>query len=273
MTVAQQMDPRTRVGNPAIDSMGIRDRLGGAHAARTLMFRELDALVRYCGTTPQPRDAYRLAIVDANCLAKRSAKSRSLTFRHLVDLYGLEDTQLVFVSLMHFWQRDPESGPILALCAALARDGWLARLADYILNLKVGASVSRIVVEDQIERLAPERLSDATRKSLAQNINSTFTQSGHLKGRSTKYRIRAKPTPTNAAFALLISYASGARGSALFETVYTKALDCSREESMAMAEAASRRGLMRFNRVGDVMEVAFPDIISRADLERIHGQN
>ncbi|QGM21794.1 hypothetical protein GJ672_05645 [Spiribacter sp. 2438] len=273
MTVAQPIDPRTRVGNAILDSIGIKDRLGGTHAARTMMFTELYALVRYCGSTPKPREAYRLAVIDHNCLAKRSAKSRSLTFRHLVDLYGLEDTQLVFVSLLHFWQRDPESGPMLALCAALARDGWLARLADRIFRLEVGTEVSRMAIEEQIEQLAPERLSDATRKSLAQNINSTFTQSGHLKGRSRKHRTRAKATPTTAAYALLISYASGARGPALFETVYTKSLDCSREEAMAMAEAASRRGLMRFNRVGDVMEVAFPDIVSRADLERIHEQN
>lgn len=257
----------------AINSIGIKDRLGGAHAARTMMLAELDTLVSYCGATPQSREAYRVAIVDRNCLAKRSAKSRSLSFRHLVDLYGLDCTQMVFVALLYFWQSDPEARPMLALCAALARDGWLAKAADSIFQSEVGERVSREAVEECIEQLAPQQLSEATRKSLAQNINSTFTQSGHLKGRRQKYRTQALATPAVVAFALILSYAAGARGPALFETLYTKALDCSREEAMAMAEAASRRGLMRFNRVCDVMEVSFPDIISGVDLERIHEQD
>jgi hypothetical protein len=41
---------------------------------------------------------------------------------------------------------------------------------------------------------------------------------------------------------------------------------------LAMADAASRRGFMRFNRMGEVMEVSFPDIVSNADLERMHEQ-
>jgi len=133
--------------------------------------------------------------------------------------------------------------------------------------------VSRLAVEKRIEQLDPERFSDATRKSLAQNVNSTFTQSGHLKGRNKKYRIQAKATPATTAYALMLSYAEGARGPALFKTIYVKALDCSNEEAIAMAEAASRRGLMRFNRVGDVMEVAFPNIITNSELERIHEQD
>ncbi|MFP4183461.1 MAG: hypothetical protein ACLFRW_02665 [Halorhodospira sp.] len=257
----------------AIQSIGINERLRGAHTARTMMFAELDTLVRYCGNEPQPREVYRAAIVDHNCLAKRSVRSRSLSFRHLTDLYGLDCTQLVFVALMYFWERDPEARPILALCAALARDGWLAGVASYVLQVEEGATVAREAVEEHIELIAPEQLSEATRKSLAQNINSTFTQSGHLQGRRQKYRTQALATPAAVAFALILSYAAGARGPALFETLYTKALDCSKEEAMAMAEAASRRGLMRFNRVGDVMEVSFPGIISGVDLERIHEQD
>ena len=238
-----------------------------------MMLAELETLLRCCGDIPQAREAYRSAIINQNCLAKRSAKSRSLSARHLIDLYGLDKSQLVFAALLHYWQCDEASRPMLALCASLARDGWLAKVASYVIQFEIGAAVSRIAVEEQIERLAPDRLTDATRKSLAQNINSTFTQSGHLNGRSRKHRTQARATPAAAAYALLLGYASGARGPALFETIYTKALDCSTEDAIAMAEAASRRGLMRFNRVGDVMEVAFPEIISGPDLERIHEQN
>ena len=256
----------------AIGTAGIKHRLGGAHTARTMMLTELGALIAHCGMSPLPMEAYRAAIVDENILGKRSAKSRTLSFRHLVDLYGLSADELVFAGLLHFWERDADAAPMLAFCAALARDGWLSGVAGCVLDAEEGQTVTRQAVEERIEHLAPERLSMATRKSLAQNINSTFTQSGHLVGRVKKRRSKAQATPAVVAYALLLAYADRARGPATFETLYAKALDCSRDEMLAMADAASRRGFMRFNRVGEVMEVSFPDIVSNADLERMHEQ-
>lgn len=257
----------------AIATSGIRHRLGGAHTARTLMLAELERLLQHCGTTPLDRGAYRSAVVDQNCLGKRSAKTRSLSYRHLADLYGLDHTELVFVGLLRFWQRDVEARPMLALCAALARDGWLAAAAPFVWQFEVGSTVSRIAVEERIEHLAPEHFSAAVRRSLAQNINSTLTKSGHLTGRRRKERTRAQPGPAAVSYALLLGAADGATGPALFETVYAKALDCSAEEAIQWAEVAARRGWIRFNRVGDVMEVAFPDIVSNTELERLHESN
>lgn len=253
-----------------IESSGIKAGLRGAHTARTMMFAELDRLLQHCGCAPIERDQYRGAIIEDNCLGKRSAKTRKLSYRHLVDLYGLDASQLVFGGLLRFWERDWEARPTLALCAALARDGWLAAVAPFVWQFEVGATVTRLAVEERIEHIAPGHFSAAMRKSLAQNINSTLTQSGHLTGRRWKERARAQSSPAAVSYALLLGAAEGARGPALFGTVYAKALDCSADEAMAWAEIAGRRGWMRFNRVGDVMEVAFPDIVSNAALERMH---
>jgi len=254
----------------SITRSGIKHRLGGAHTARTMMLAELERLLAYCGAGAQDRRAYRHAIVERNCLGKRSAKSRILSYRHLVDLYGLDCSELVFAGLLRFWDRGVDERPLLALCAALARDGWLAAVAPLVWQFEVGAIVSRVAVEERIEDRAPEHFSSAMRKSLAQNINSTLTKSGHLKGRSRKERSRARPGPSAVSYALLVGAAQGVRGPALLETVYARALDCSAEEAIAWAEIASRRGWMRFNRVGDVMEVAFPDLVSNPDVERMH---
>ena len=253
-----------------ITRSGMKHRRGGAHTSRTIMLTELERLLQHCGSSPLERDAYRAAIIDQNCLGKRSAKTRSLTYRHLVDLYGLDSSELVFVGLLKFWGRDVEAQPLLALCAALARDGWLAAVAPGVWQFEVGATVSRMAVEERIEHVAPGHFSAAVRKSLAQNINSTLTKTGHLVGRKYKERTRAQPGPAAVSYALLLGAADGARGPALFETVYAKALDCSADEAIAWAEIAGRRGWLRFNRVGDVMEAAFPDIVSNADLERMH---
>lgn len=233
------------------------------------MLAELERLLEQCGTQPLDRREYKAAITDRNCLGKRSEKSRNLTYRHLADLYGLDRTELVFVGLLKFWEREVDARPLLALCAALARDGWLAAVAPGVWQFEVGATVGRLEVEERIEQLAPGHFSAAMRKSLAQNINSTLTKTGHLTGRRRKKRARANPGPAAVSYALLLGAADGARGPALFDTVYVKALDCSSDEAIAWAELASRRGWMRFNRVGDVMEVAFPDIVSNAELENL----
>jgi hypothetical protein len=69
---------------------------GGAHSSRTLMLGELVALLDYVREPESSRADYRKAIEESNCLGKRSVKTRALTYRHLVDLYGLDPSQAQF---------------------------------------------------------------------------------------------------------------------------------------------------------------------------------
>jgi hypothetical protein len=110
-------------------------------------------------------------------------------------------------------------------------------------------------------------------KSTAQNINSTWTKSGHLRGRAKKIRSRAKATPGAAAYALLQGYLSGLRGESLFSSEYAKLLDCPVDRTMELAETASRRGWIVFKRVGSVIEVLFPNLITAQETEWIREQN
>ena len=256
----------------AITSSGTKHRLAGAHTARTMMLAELDALLRSVGTSPQSRESYRIAIIEKNCLAKRSVKSRVLSYRHLVDLYGLDASQLVFVGLLRFWNQEEPANPLIALCAALARDGLLARLAPFVWQFAPGTAISRVALEEQIERAAPERFSPATRKSIAQNVRSTLTQSGHLVGKVNKRRQQPDPSAASMAYALFLSHVEGARGPALFRTPYVLAQDVPTEQAIQFAELAARRGWLHFKHVGDVMEVSFPQLLADTDLEAIHEQ-
>jgi hypothetical protein len=122
-------------------------------------------------------------------------------------------------------------------------------------------------METFIDGNEPGRFSEATLKSTAQNINSTWTQSGHLVGRKEKIRSGANPTPGSAAYALFLGFLSGARGEALFTTEYAKLLDCSANKAMELAEEAARRGWIVFKRVGNVMEVLFPNLLTNQELE------
>jgi hypothetical protein len=72
---------------------------------------------------------------------------------------------------------------------------------------------------------------------------------------------------------LLLGYLTGVRGQALFQTEYIKLLDCPLDKAIELAEEASRKGWIVFKRVGDVIEVLFPNLINPEEMEWLREQN
>jgi len=70
-----------------------------------------------------------------------------------------------------------------------------------------------------------------------------------------------------------LRYLASARGKALFRTEYVKLLDCSFNKAIELAEVASRKGWIVFKRVGDVIEVLFPNLITAQEMEWLREQN
>lgn len=256
-----------------LERLGFSYERGGVHTARTMMLVELRALLSYVNTPGAVKADYFEAIQTANCLGKRSGKSRMLTFRHLVDLYALDPSLLVFRALRFFWQRDADGQPLLAALCAYTRDPVLRASAPLVLGFQEGAAITRESMEEFIDAQEPGRFSKATLKSTAQNINSSWTQSGHLAGRVRKVRTCAIATPGSVSLALLLGYVSGLRGESLFKSDYTQLLDCSFERSIELAEDASRRGWISLKRVGQVIEVLFPNLITAQEMEWLREPN
>jgi hypothetical protein len=256
-----------------LERLGFGFQRGGVHIARTMMLAELRALLCYVDQADAARTDYLAAIQSANCLGKRSGKTRMLTFRHLANLYALDPNRLVFRALRFFWQRDVEGQPLLAALCTYARDPILRATAPFVLGCQEGATVTREALEAFIDAQEPGRFSKATLKSTAQNINSSWTQSHHLAGRVRKVRARAVATPGTASFALLLGYVRGLRGESLFRSDYTRMLDCSFEKTIELAEDASRRGWISLKRVGQVVEVLFPNLITAREMEWLREQN
>lgn len=259
--------------NNKLERLGFSFQRGGVHIARTMMLIELRALLRYVDKADAAKTEYLEAIRSANCLGKRSGKTRMLTFRHLANLYALDPTLLVFRALRFFWQRDVDGQPLLTALCAYSRDPILRATAPFVLGFQEGATVTREGMEEFIDAQEPGRFSKATLKSTAQNINSSWTQSGHLAGRVRKVRARAVATPGTVSFALLLGYVSGLRGEALFKSDFTRMLDCSFEKTIELAEDASRRGWISLKRVGPVVEVLFPTLITVQEMEWLREQN
>ena len=239
----------------------------GVHSARTMMLAELRTLLDCVDMAEATKAHYLEAVQASNCLGKRSGMTRTLAIRHLTDLYTLDPDVLLFRVLRFFWQRDVDGQPLLAMLCAYSRDPILRASAPFVLSLPEGAIVVREAMEGFIDTLEPGRFSKATLKSTAQNINSSWTQSGHLIGRVSKVRRQALATSGSVSYALLLGYVSGLQGEWLFRSDFTKMLDCPFERLVELAEDASRRGWISLKRVGKVVEVLFPNLITAQEME------
>jgi hypothetical protein len=259
--------------NEVLTRFGFSFTLGGAHSARTMMLEELAVLLSYVDNPAATKVDYWRAIESENCLGKRSGKTRTLTSRHLTDLYSLDPSVTLFRVLLYFWRRDVSSHPLLALLCAYGRDSILRSTAAHIMATPEGAVVTRESVEQLIEDQYPGRFSKATLKSTAQNTNSSWTQAGHLSGRVRKVRSRAMASAGSTSYALFLGYLHGARGASLFETEYMRLLDCPLMRAVELTEDASRRGWINFKRVGDVIEVSFPGLLNEREVEWLREQN
>lgn len=256
-----------------ISRFGFRQERGGSHLARTIMLAELKLLFSFIDDPNADRKLYMRAIVEANCLNKRSDRTRNLTARHLISLYGLDPNITLFRCLRYFWQRDEKGQPVLALLTAIARDAVLKSSTPFIQSYSIGQRVTREVLEEYIDNLETGRFSPATLKSTAQNINSSWTQSGHLTGKVKKVRTATKATPGAAAFALLLGYLSGVRGQSLYQTEYAKLLDCPMEDAIELSIEASQKGWIVLKRLGSVIEVLFPNLLSNQEMEWVREQS
>lgn len=256
-----------------LSPFGFRFDYGSAHTARTMMLEDLQLLIRYVKNPDSLKNEYLKAITEDNCLGKRSMKTRILTGKHLVYLYALDPSTTIFRALRYFWERDIDGQPLLSLLCSYSRDSLLRLSAPFIFKFTDGETVYREDLEEFIEEKEPGRFSEATLESTAQNLNSTWTKSGHLIGKAKKIRSRAVATPGSASYALFLGYLLGVRGEALFMTEYIRLLDCSVARSIELAETASRRGWIVFKRIGNVMEVQFPNLLTAQERELVHEQS
>ena len=75
------------------------------------------------------------------------------------------------------------------------------------------------------------------------------------------------------AYALLLGYLTGNRGQGLFQTEYVKLLDCNAEQALDLAESAAYKGWIVLKRVGNIIEIGFPNLISPEKMEWLREQN
>ena len=238
------------------DGIGFRRGDVGTHTSRTIMLAELTALFDAVPTTASEVDI-TTAIRHANCLSKSTTSTRRLTHQRLSELYALDPHVPVYRVLRRLWSLEPSGRPLLALLVAIARDPMLAASAPAVVLLPIGADFARGPMKDAIRAAIGDRLSDAILDKVVRNAASSWTQSGHLAGRSIKTRQKVTATPATAALALYLAHAAGFRGPQLFAGAWGKLLDTDPGAIRSLAIEAKRAGLIEIRAAGDVVDACF----------------
>jgi hypothetical protein len=236
------------------ETLGFRFGEKGTHTSRTMMLDELGALLAALPASSRRKD-YSTAIIDDNVLAKSTLSTRKLSNQRLGELYGLDPSVGVFRVMRRLWDADERSRPLLALLAALARDPLLAGTAPAILSMEEGEEFPRVRAREVLRDAVGTRLNDAILDKVLRNAASSWTQSGHLEGRTFKKRRHVTPTPWAFAFALYLGHAVGFRGAELFSTGWVVALDASPTDAQSLAGEAKRLGLIDLSMSRDVVDI------------------
>lgn len=249
---------------------GFRSGDRGTHTSRTIMLDELSHLL-----DAVPVDAVRADYADAviahNCLGKRTTATRKLSLQRLTELYALDPQVILFRVLRDLWGRSETSRPLLALLLALARDPLLRATATTVLRTPYGHEFARQSMKDALTDAVGDRLNEATLDKVVRNASSSWTQSGHFRGRGRKARQRVEVTPAVTAFVLLLGFAVGRRGRLLFETPWAAVLDTCLDDLVDVAVDAKRLGLLDLKQSGSMIDVSFPALFTDKERELIHG--
>ena len=249
---------------------GFRSGNRGTHTSRTIMLDELSHLL-----AAVPGDAVREDYADAvmvhNCLGKRTAATRKLSLQRLNELYALHPQAILFRVLRNLWATNETSRPMLALLLALARDPLLRATATAVMRTPHGNEFARQSMKDALTNAIGERLNVATLDKVVRNASSSWTQSGHFRGRARKTRQQVVATPAATAFSLLLGYAVGRRGRLLLETPWSAVLDTSLDGFIDLVVDAKRLGLLDLKQSGSIIDVSFPALFTKKERELIHG--
>jgi len=255
--------------NPT-DSFGFYSAITGVHMSRSMMLDELALLMK--GTREDAsREAIRKAVVEENLLGKPTASSREMTFNHLQRAYILDSTKVLWRVMRRFDEIEGQALPLMALVLVYARDLQLRKSFDLVTSLKAGEELTRIRMEAAMEEAFPDKYSKAMKKSLAQNVNGTWTTTGHLVGRSHKHRSRPKPHWLATTYAMFVGYLAGIRGQLLLDSVYARLVGVDSLTAADHLSIASAHGLLRFRNSGGVVETDFSNLLEPADQLLLHG--
>jgi len=259
------------IDDPLPIHLGFRDGSSGPHASRTMMLDELQTVLNRL-PAEAIHEAYLFALEGANITGKQTLSNRKKTTRLLVALYGLDLNVPLFRLFRWYWDVDPDGRPVLALLCAAARDPLLRLLLPYLTMVPIGQEITLEQTMEAIEEAAPGRFSYKMRRSLAQNVRSSWTQAGYLEGHVVKRRVAPVITPGTVAYALFLGYLMGIGGPMLFDTFWIRMVAQEKAVLHELTRMASARGWLTYRNAGGVIDVDFDLLLTPPEKSRIREQ-
>ena len=239
-------------GDAYLETLGFREAPGGVHLSKTMMLAELIAVM----DAMPARGAVKKAVLVDNVLGKGTGAARRLALSRLNTLYGILTPLPIQAAALRLWPKNAAGRPVLALLCALAREPLLRQTAAAVLSAPLGTSVRWPDLAEAVETEYPGRYSPKMMKSLAQNCASSWTQSGHLKGKVNKRRSVADPSPESTAFAALLGTMAGFGGPALLRSPWMAVLDRSEADLLSLLRRAESAGLAHVRAGGGVVQIS-----------------
>jgi hypothetical protein len=229
------------------------------HGARTMMFSELEKVMAYSIDTGLYMDA-----MGENVFGKKSSNGIKQTKGFLKRLYGFELTNQSFVAFEYFWKCcDSSERPIIALIYAINQDELLAESLDVLRKVILGEKVTIEKFEEVIERYHPNQYSPKTRRSMAQNIASSWKQSGFILGKVKNIRSQPDITYRVACFAFLLAYLKGGRGEFIWNSIGVNALCLPESKLRELALECARKDFMQYQYAGSVTAISFTNLLNK----------
>src|SRR5439155_25776972 len=105
---------------------------------------------------------YVKALVEDNCLGKRTLSTRRLTMQRMTELYALDVSVPLFRLLRMFWSADEKASGQLALLVSVARDPLFLATTAVVLAMWVGEDIARQRFTDALRQAVDGRLNDET---------------------------------------------------------------------------------------------------------------
>ena len=241
----------------AREGFGLKFTPGGPHVSRTMMLKELGAVLT---SVPQGSGVaeYRAAILVQNILGKATDSTRNESLRRLRELYALDEAKPIFGLLIKLYAIDPASLPLLAVQVAFGRDPTFRATAPAVIDATFGSCVETASLTQAFADTFPNQYSELNQGQTGRHAASSWTQSGHLLGRTKKIRKKIRPTPAAVTMALFLGNISGYNGAALFCNPWCRLLDLDADRAKGFGQEAHRAGLLNLRAVGEVVEISFP---------------
>jgi len=136
----------------------------------------------------------------------------------------------------------------------------LSQSFELIRTLRPGEVLNRADMEAHLKKGFLGRFSPAMKKSMAQNVSTTWTFAVHLKGKVRKSRQFPQPRPLAAAYAMFVGYLTGLCGERLLDSDYAALVAPTRSQLLPALSLASAMGLLSLKSAAGIIELDFPSL-------------